>query len=63
MDMTFLFPVQLSLRVATLATLTSLVFGVLLGWVFHRYRFWGKELLDSILSLPWCCRRRCSVII
>lgn len=52
MDMTFLFPVQLSLRVAALATLTSLVFGVFFGWVFHRYRFPGKELLDSILSLP-----------
>lgn len=52
MDTTFLFPVQLSLRVATLATLSSLTFGVLAGWVFHRYRFPGKELLDSILSLP-----------
>lgn len=52
MDMTFLFPVQLSLRVASLATLTALVLGVLLGWVFHRFRFPGRELLDSILSLP-----------
>jgi molybdate transport system permease protein len=52
MDTTFFFPVQLSLRVATLATLTSLTFGVLAGWVFHRYRFPGKELLDALLSLP-----------
>jgi molybdate transport system permease protein len=52
MDTTFLFPVQLSLRVAALATLIALACGVLLGWVFHRCRFPGKELLDSILSLP-----------
>jgi len=52
MDTTFLFPVQLSLRVASLATLTALVLGVMLGWVFHRCRFPGRELLDSILSLP-----------
>lgn len=52
MDTTFLFPVQLSLRVATLATMVSLFLGVLAGWVFHRYRFPGRELLDSILSLP-----------
>lgn len=52
MDTTFFFPVQLSLRVAILATLIALVCGVLLGWVFHRCRFPGKELLDSILSLP-----------
>ena len=52
MDTTFLFPVLLSLRVAALATLSALIFGVLIGWVFHRYRFPGKELLDSILSLP-----------
>jgi len=52
MDATFLFPVQLSLRVAALATMISLALGVLAGWVFHRYRFPGRELLDSILSLP-----------
>lgn len=52
MDTTFLFPVQLSLRVASLATLTALFLGVMLGWVFHRCRFPGRELLDSILSLP-----------
>ncbi len=52
MDLDVLFPVQLSLRVAALATLAALMAGVLLGWIFHRYRFPGKELLDSVLSLP-----------
>jgi molybdate transport system permease protein len=52
MDLDVLFPVQLSLRVASLATLAALMAGVLLGWIFHRYRFPGKDLLDSVLSLP-----------
>ena len=52
MDTNFFFPVQLSLRVASLATLASLTLGLFLGWIFHRHRFPGKELLDSILSLP-----------
>ena len=52
MDLDVLFPVQLSLRVAALATLAALMAGVLLGWIFHRYRFPGKDLLDSVLSLP-----------
>ncbi len=52
MDTNFFFPIQLSLRVASLATLVSLVLGLFLGWIFHRHRFPGKELLDSILSLP-----------
>ncbi|NLY42118.1 MAG: molybdate ABC transporter permease subunit [Desulfovibrionales bacterium] len=52
METSFLFPVLLSLRVATLATLAALGFGVGLGWIFHRYHFPGKELLDSVLSLP-----------
>ena len=52
MDLDVSFPVQLSLRVASLATLAALMAGVLLGWIFHRYRFPGKDLLDSVLSLP-----------
>jgi molybdate transport system permease protein len=52
MDLDVFFPVQLSLRVASLATLAALMAGVLLGWIFHRYRFPGKDLLDSVLSLP-----------
>ena len=52
MDPTFLFPVQLSLRVAALATLCALGLGVGLGWVFRRLRYPGKELLDAALSLP-----------
>lgn len=52
MDSSLFFPIQLSLRVASLATLCALVFGVVCGWIFHRFRFPGKDLLDALLSLP-----------
>jgi molybdate transport system permease protein len=46
------FPIQLSLQVALLATAVALVFGVLLAWSLARLEFWGKEWLDSAISLP-----------
>ncbi len=51
-DSSFLFPLQLTLRVASLATLFALVSGVLLAWVIHRFRFPGRNMLDAVLTLP-----------
>ena len=51
-EVSFWFPLQLTLRVASLATLFALVFGVLLAWVIHRYRFPGRDGLDAVLTLP-----------
>ncbi|SMP73914.1 molybdate transport system permease protein [Desulfonatronum zhilinae] len=51
-DGSFLFPLQLTLRVASLATLFALVSGVLLAWVIHRFRFPGRNMLDAVLTLP-----------
>jgi molybdate transport system permease protein len=48
----FVFPLQLTLRVASLATLFALVAGVLMAWLFSRYRFPGRNGLDAILTLP-----------
>jgi molybdate transport system permease protein len=42
----------LSLKVALWATAIDLVFGVAVGFALARYRFPGRELLDSILLLP-----------
>jgi molybdate transport system permease protein len=47
-----LFPILLSLRVASLATLFSLLLGVPLALMLARARFAGKEVLDVILTLP-----------
>ena len=49
--------VALSLKVASVAVIFSLPFGILMAWVLVRCRFPGKTLLDSLVHLPWCCRR------
>lgn len=48
----FLFPLRLTLQVAGLATLVSLVLGVAAAYVFKRFRFPGRDMLDAILTLP-----------
>lgn len=42
----------LSLKVAGWATSINLVVGVALGWLLARRRFPGRELLDTLLTLP-----------
>jgi molybdate transport system permease protein len=44
--------VQLSLRVALVATLVALPFGVAVAYVLARKNFWGKSLLDALVHLP-----------
>lgn len=46
------FPLTLSLRVAALSTLASLVIGTGIAYVLANYRFRGKELLDAAVTLP-----------
>ena len=44
--------IGLSLKVATVAALGSLPFGIAIGWLLARKRFFGKSLLDAIVHLP-----------
>jgi molybdate transport system permease protein len=44
--------VALSLRVAILATLASLPFGVLAALALARGRFWGRQALNVLVHLP-----------
>jgi molybdate transport system permease protein len=44
--------VALSLRVAIVATVVALPFGIAIGWLLARKDFWGKALLDGIVYLP-----------
>lgn len=44
--------VQLSLKVATIATVASLPFGLLIAFALARGRFWGKTILNGIVHLP-----------
>jgi molybdate transport system permease protein len=50
--MDVLFPLRLSLQVAACATVVTLVVGIPLAYWLARSRFKGKELLDSLLTLP-----------
>ena len=47
-----LFPLWLSLRVALLATAFVVVAGVGLAWLLARKKFFGREVLDAVVTLP-----------
>ena len=46
------FPIQLSFLVASMATGIALVIGSALAWLLARYRFPGRDLVDTFVSLP-----------
>lgn len=45
-------PLVLSIKVAAWATAIALVLGIALGWVFGRYRFFGRQFLEALFMLP-----------
>ena len=44
--------IELSLRVALVATLAALPLGLVIAWLLARKAFWGKALLDGLVHLP-----------
>ena len=44
--------IQLSLRVAGVATLVATPLGIALAWLLARREFWGKSLVDALVHLP-----------
>jgi molybdate transport system permease protein len=44
--------VELSLRIALVATAWALPFGIAIGWLLARGKFWGKTVLDGLVHLP-----------
>ena len=44
--------IQLSLRVASIATLVATPIGIALAWLLARRDFWGKALIDALIYLP-----------
>jgi molybdate transport system permease protein len=44
--------IRLSLRIALVATIVALPFGIAVAWLLARKDFWGKTLLDGIVHLP-----------
>ncbi len=47
-----LFPLLLSLRVATVATLLNLLLGTLIAWALARRSLPGQSLLETLITLP-----------
>ncbi|MBF1051830.1 MAG: molybdate ABC transporter permease subunit [Peptostreptococcaceae bacterium] len=45
-------PVILSLRVATISTIITMIVGIVFAYIFVRYNFHFKDLLESVLILP-----------
>ena len=43
---------RLTLKVAGFATLLNLFLGIGVAYVFARKNFWGKDVLDAVLTLP-----------
>jgi molybdate transport system permease protein len=46
------FPLWLSLKVAVVSTVISLVLGLWLAWLLVNKRFTGREVLDALTTLP-----------
>src|SRR5262249_41218473 len=44
--------IELSLRIAVVATLVALPIGVAVAWLLARKSFYGKTLLDGLVHLP-----------
>ncbi len=44
--------VELSLRIAIVATAFALPVGIAIGWLLARKEFWGKAVLDGLVHLP-----------
>ena len=52
MDSSIWITLALTLKVAAWATGINLVLGVTVGWLLARRQFFGRELLDAVLTLP-----------
>ena len=53
--------IQLSLRVATVATLVATLLGIAVAWLLARRDFRGKAVLDALITCRWAasgCHRR-----
>jgi molybdate transport system permease protein len=44
--------IRLSLKIAIVATLAALPFGIAMAWLLARKDFWGKSLIDGLVHLP-----------
>jgi molybdate transport system permease protein len=52
MDSSTLFSLRLSLQVAVTATILMVLFGIPVSYLLARRKFWGREVIDMLLTLP-----------
>ena len=45
-------PIFISLKVAFFSTVFTLIIGVTLAWLFTKYEFVGKDILEGLITLP-----------
>lgn len=45
--------VWLTLKMSLLAMVASVVLGTLVAWVLVRYQFWGKDMVNALVDLPF----------
>ena len=45
-------PILISLKVAFFSTVFTLIIGVTLAWLFTKYEFVGKDILEGLIALP-----------
>src|SRR5579885_3261945 len=43
--------VELTIRIAIVATVCALPFGIELGWLLERKEFWGKSVLEGLVHM------------
>jgi iron(III) transport system permease protein len=46
-------PIVNSLKMASLATLGNLIFGVLAAYLLAKRHFWGRGVVDILVMIPW----------
>jgi sulfate/thiosulfate transport system permease protein len=44
---------RLSFGASAIAATVNVVFGVVVAWVLVRYRFWGRDIVDALVDLPF----------
>ena len=45
--------ISLTLRISLYAMLTNVVIGTLVAWVLQRYSFWGRNIVNALVDLPF----------
>ncbi|WP_273396510.1 sulfate ABC transporter permease subunit CysT [Actinobacillus porcinus] len=45
--------ILLSFKMSFIATVVNLIFGFLLAWILVRYDFWGKNIVNALIDLPF----------